>query len=486
MHNITTDISIDDQHTENLSAEHEAHLKQSCRIFVALVGGLLGALWFNAPAELLFLSKLLGVFLGIMTLAPLYLWLQLKEKHIPLMELISLHYFLIFCPPIFLGPITFIGATQASIVKGDDLTMLLLIVSLGIVCFLTGYYAVRFPELKSLPLFNPDWDRTITILLIYLGISTISPVMIPVLPSALAKVGSLAFKVNGSVATYALAVCMYSERLSSQQRKIYLAELGFFIIMCLASGWLHIFVYPMMGFFLGMVQVKNRIPWVKIGIVCFLIVILQMSKSDYREKYWGRQIGSRFTTITDPFSRTKNWLEMAFSNLSSIGEGTKELAQVRVNHLSFFGHVVRVTPKYIPFLNGSSYMAVPATFIPRLLWPGKPGNMKITNELAIRYGWQSERLIGRVSLSPGLLDEAYINFGVVGVVAVMLLFGAFIRWLKDNLGNPANGFGWQLVLIGYMLGGGLMVTWLATSYFGGLWQTLIIITILYWPLRLRS
>ncbi len=309
--------------------------------------------------------------------------------------------------------------------------------------------------------------------------------MIPVLPSALAKVGSLAFKVNGTVATYALAVYMYSERLSSQQRKIYLAELGFFIIVCLASGWLHIFLYPMMGFFLGMVQVKNRIPWVKIGIVCFLVIVLQMSKSDYREKYWGGHIGSRFTTIADPFNRSKHWVEMAFSNLSSIGEGTKDIAQVRVNHLSFFGHVVKVTPEYIPYIKGYSYKFVPAMLIPRLLWPEKPSTMQIANDLTLRYGWQKERLIGKVALSPGLMDEAYMNFGVTGVIIIMVLFGAFIRWLTDNLGDPANGFGWQLVLIGYMFSGGLMITWTAASYLGGLWQTVIVIVLLYWPLRVK-
>ncbi len=125
-------------------------------------------------------------------------------------------------------------------------------------------------------------------------------------------------------------------------------------------------------------------------------------------------------------------------------------------------------------------------FIPRLLWPDKPSTMKITNELAMRYGWLSDHFIGKVALSPGLMDEAYMNFGIIGVMVVMILFGAIIRCLMDNLGNDENGFGWQLTLVGFIFGGGLMVTWTAPSYLGGLWQTIFIIAVLYWPLRVKS
>ncbi len=483
MQNITNSLN---QHTDSLSEQEDAHLRQSGSIYLALTAGLLVILWLNAPVEILIFHKLLGTFLGILTLTPLYFWVQSKEKPMPFMELILLHYFFIFSPPVFLGPVKFVGATQASVIQGYDLTKLLLIVFLGISCLFVGYYVVRFPKLNALMAFHLDWNRAIIFFLVYLGISSISPVLIPRLPAVLAKFGSLAFKVNGSVATYALAFLMYSGRLSPQQRKIYLAELSFFMTVSLASGWLNMFVYPMAGFFLGMVQAKNRIPWIKILCVCLLIIVLQSSKQAYRQAYWGdRMGGERFVSIADPISRTTHWLKMALSNIGSIGEGSKELAQVRVNHLSFFGHVVRVTPEYIPYINGYSYKFVPAMFIPRFLWPEKPSTMQVADDLTLRYGWQAEYLIGKVALSPGLMDEAYMNFGVTGIIIIMVLFGAFVRWLTDNLGNPANGFGWQLAFIGYMLSGGLMITWTATSYLGGLWQTVFVIVVLYWPLRVN-
>jgi hypothetical protein len=177
---------------------------------------------------------------------------------------------------------------------------------------------------------------------------------------------------------------------------------------------------------------------------------------------------------------------MATGNIDSLHVGVRETVVTRANHLSFFGHVVTMTPRSIPYLEGYSYKTIPAMFIPRAIWPGKPSTMEVANTLAVRYGWLAESHLGAVAVSPGLMDEAYMNSGVIGVVLVMFGFGVLIRWLSDNFGSGIYGFGWQLALIGFMCGGGLMVTWTAQSYFGGIWQTFVTITVIYWPLRLRQ
>ncbi|MCP4110851.1 MAG: hypothetical protein GY749_35870 [Desulfobacteraceae bacterium] len=482
-----TDNTLMNQYADSSLPDDEIHLRQSGRIYIVLSVGLLSLLWFNADAEIQTFHKLLGLFIGILTLAPSYQWIKLKDKSIPFIELISFHNFLIYCPPIFLGSVKFVGATQSSIIQDDDLTKLLLLIILGILCLFIGYYVIRLPKIKAIPTLDIDWDRAIPFFLIYLGISAIGPILVPRLPSALFKVGELVFSVNGSVTTYALALLAYKGELSPKQRKIFFAELVLFLTICLSSGWLNAFVFPMAAFFIGVVQAQKKLPWIKMIFVFLLIIILQMSKQTFREEYWGEKMGGQsITSVTQSISRSKRWLEMAFSDIGSIGKGAAEVAQVRVNHLSFFGHVVFVTPKYIPYLDGYSYKYIPAMFIPRFLWPDKPSTMKITNELAMRYGWLSDHFIGKVALSPGLMDEAYMNFGIIGVMVVMILFGAIIRCLMDNLGNDENGFGWQLTLVGFIFGGGLMVTWTAPSYLGGLWQTIFIIAVLYWPLRVKS
>jgi len=473
------------QNADNLTAEDELHLKQSGGIFIIMVTALFVLLWTHSDEDVLVFHKLIGTFLGILTLAPLYNWITLKDKQIPFIELVSLHFFVIFCPQIFLDTVTFIGAAQASVIRDDDLTRLLLIILAGIISLFIGYYAVRLPKIRSFKTFHLDWNRAVNFFLIYLGIAALGPIF-PKLPGALSKLNHLIFHVNGCVAIYALTLCMYSGRLSFQQRKIFLAELVLFLALCLSSGWLGIFLFPIAAFFLGMVQAKNRIPWLRVLSVCVIIIILQMSKGSFREEYWGETMGgSAITSVGESFSRSKNWLEMAFKNIGELGEGATDLAQERANHLSFFGHVTIATPKFIPYLDGYSYKCVPAMFVPRILWRDKPSVMDVTNELVIRYGWLSEQTVGTVALSPGLMDEAYMNFGTAGVIIIMAIFGIFIRWMIDNLGNPENGFGWQLALLGFMVGNGLMVTWISSSYLGGLWQTIITIALLYLPLRIK-
>jgi hypothetical protein len=68
----------------------------------------------------------------------------------------------------------------------------------------------------------------------------------------------------------------------------------------------------------------------------------------------------------------------------------------------------------------------------------------------------------------------------------MTLFGLFIRWVTGFFGEPTKGIGWQLLLIGLISGGGLMITWPAASYLGGSWQTALVIIALYWGVRARG
>jgi hypothetical protein len=220
-----------------------------------------------------------------------------------------------------------------------------------------------------------------------------------------------------------------------------------------------------------------------------LIITLQAAKGEFREMFWGESAGaggSEATSISDAYDRAAKWLQLAFTSLDSLEEGTKETALERANHLSFFGHVLQMTPEHIPYLFGQTYLGIPAMFVPRALWENKPTTMDVTNELALRYGWLSPELTGRVAVSAGIMDEAYMNFGIPGMVFIMFLFGSFVRFLTENFAYAQNGFGWQLALLGFLLSGGIMVTWTATSYLGGLWQTIITIVLLYWPLRVKK
>jgi len=487
MHNISGRAHLT-QRTNAIQDSFSAPSKKSARIFLAFVIFIFALLWINATEDISLANELLATLLGIMLLFPMYQWLRSYEMPIPFLGLISLHYFFIFCPPVFLGPIHFVGAVFSTVTEGEDLTRLLLAILLGSFSMFAGYYMIKPLRIKILPAFHITTTRSIKFFLFYLALSAFGFFLVPRLPGFLGKFGDIVFRVNGVVSTYALAMFMYTGKLSKTQRNIFLGELLLFLMTSAATGWLSLVIYPVAGFLLGEIQVRRRLPLGKLVSIFVLIIALQTAKNTFRQEFWGEDLSGTQepASISDAYERTAKWLQLAFSNLADLEEGTKETALERANHLSFFGHVFQSTPEHIPYLLGQSYRGIPAMLIPRFLWPEKPSTMQITDELAIRYGWLSPEMSGKVAVSAGIMDEAYMNFGIPGIVSVMFLFGYFVRFLVDNFANTQYGLGWQLALLGFILSGGIMITWTATNYLGGLWQTVAAIALLYWPLRVKK
>lgn len=89
-------------------------------------------------------------------------------------------------------------------------------------------------------------------------------------------------------------------------------------------------------------------------------------------------------------------------------------------------------PSEVPLLYGSSYLVIPAAFIPRALWQSKPRSIGV--EVGPTF------LRGAAPVPPGAVGEAFWNFHYAGVIGVFLLFGIFhhfaARTYLANLGQP--------------------------------------------------
>ncbi len=79
-------------------------------------------------------------------------------------------------------------------------------------------------------------------------------------------------------------------------------------------------------------------------------------------------------------------------------------------------------PKKYDYLKGSSYLSVFIAPIPRVLWLNKP---------VVRIGqFVGVKLMERKSISgvvPGVIGEAYMNFGIPGIMVILLAFGVFCK-----------------------------------------------------------
>lgn len=133
-----------------------------------------------------------------------------------------------------------------------------------------------------------------------------------------------------------------------------------------------------------------------------------------------------------------------------IGEGYKEGAELS----NTFNYMMQLTaldtydntafilthfPEKYRYYYGSTYAALFVQFLPRTVWAGKPvgmggplgllkntGDREFTKEKWIRDA-------RGISYSPGLIGEAYANFGNAGIFLLSILFGLSTKFFDRNV-----------------------------------------------------
>ena len=92
--------------------------------------------------------------------------------------------------------------------------------------------------------------------------------------------------------------------------------------------------------------------------------------------------------------------------------------------------ILAEVPQDVGYLYGKSYLAALTVWVPRYLWPEKPG---LIDGMVGETFYNAE-----VGIPPGPIGEAYWNFGYLGIPLIFFLFGIFHKMLCSFLlNNPA-------------------------------------------------
>lgn len=125
-------------------------------------------------------------------------------------------------------------------------------------------------------------------------------------------------------------------------------------------------------------------------------------------------------------------------------------------YTSFYG-MTQSFPSAHPYMCGKTFMYVFVLFIPRAIWKTKPDN-------PVRY--MIECSLGSFAKSNGRavpnIGEMYANFGIIGIILLMFLFGYIVSQLKQFYEKPTEN---RLVI--YSLLYPLMFQWVARGNFSG-------------------
>ena len=107
----------------------------------------------------------------------------------------------------------------------------------------------------------------------------------------------------------------------------------------------------------------------------------------------------------------------------------------RFGQILVFQHVYGQSPQTVPYWGGETYLPLLTSFIPRVIYPNKP-----KEQLGAKFGYVyglTHSDDGITSFNLPWITELLVNFGPLGVVAGMAVFGLFLAGL-DKLFNARN------------------------------------------------
>lgn len=255
------------------------------------------------------------------------------------------------------------------------------------------------------------------------------------------------------------------------------------MIVGLSSGWLGAGAALILIAAMSYLADRRRLPKLAILIVILFSFFFQAGKTEFRATYWTG------TAHASQLDRASFWLNISFEKWRDAledpsSEGMRRLANQslsRVSLLTQSAHVLELTPSIVPYQNGALYSYLVITLVPRYFWPNKPSVSEANRFYQTAYGVTEEENLDSVAIGVGILTEAFINFGWVGVIAIMFLTGTLFDVYQRMLLGPSSGLllsSLGIVLLPQML---TLESQMA-AYMGGLAQQILLSFVVLLPI----
>lgn len=431
----------------------------------------------------------LGVLIFATSLAPLMLWTAQGRRGLPMFELIVLSYALQYSLPLYTQSNGLVIRSQIVPVSWQDLTQALILVEIGLVAFIAGYYlflrsplAAKAPQV-DLP-FSEQGRMTYIYFSFFLGgaVMALSAAGFGLLqaPALGAVTRLLASQFN--IALIVLAYQVYEQtRAPRGQRTLLYAALSFAFLVGLSTGLIENAFIPVVSVFVVQWQARRRLPWQWLVAAAVLFVVLNPAKFAFRSLVW---FGGADYSLGD---RLGLWSNLAAESATNLVQptfaGDRETAVLdalsRFNLVHKFAYVHTMTPQIVPYYQGSTYAYFLVAWVPRAIWPDKPtatggANERMDVDYQLKYEGQA------TSIGIGLLPEAFANFGAIGIILIMMLQGAVLALLSAMFDSKSSDGGRAIYLsVGVYLLNGIGTS--ASVMFGAIFQQVLASAVILRP-----
>lgn len=186
------------------------------------------------------------------------------------------------------------------------------------------------------------------------------------------------------------------------------------------------------GFVLG----GGRVPWRAATVILVAFVLLHEGKFEMRERYWETP-EDRFSHAVSPGQYPAffaEWLGLGIVELFG-GQGGRDQDEPptanlldRASLLQLLIFIDQSLGAGHSTLGGSTYLDIPELLVPRAMTARKITTSESNAKVAIHFGLQDAESANFFSIGWGPLNEAYANFGLVGIAGAAVFFGLFFGW----------------------------------------------------------
>ncbi|MFZ0890306.1 MAG: hypothetical protein WA005_17845 [Candidatus Binataceae bacterium] len=416
-------------------------LKQSIRLALGLILALIAANVLGHSA-MNGAQRTLAIAIVVLSALPTWLWLSGVDRGHPFMMFMGILYAVYYAIPLFFMEDFTVGVYDVPI-TASHITAALWLALGGLLCMLAGYYGPQKWLIAAMvPKFGLRWSnpgalKFTAILFAVVGLAFFVLTQSVNVPKALAQITFFTsdLVLIGSCILFGLQL-MGSLDLGS---KLLLwgvivpvrALLGFGGGAA-AAGFL-----PVLILLIFYCSITHSAPWKTLLIGFLAVLIVRPLMVPLRMATWGGQAeGESIDTKGIMFAR-------AGSEMLATGETPYEyMIQFTLRRLAstmVLTEVMRDTPDHVPYWNGATFVPILFKPIPRLIWPDKP--QEISGEtFGHRYGLL-DRNDYYTSYNLPQVPELYINFGVVGVLIGMFVYGMLYRASLSLFVHPGMGFG---------------------------------------------
>lgn len=407
-------------------------------------------------------------------------WRRKLNDELPVFAMISFMYWLYYAVSLFWGDLiihvarTVLGHQASS----EALTLALAMSLVGICCLWLGA-KTRLANLIA-PRRNVEVSVDLKRRNYLRGVLIASVVLSLVEPSAylLGEGGRQIVSISLSfipLLAFTILLRLYLKGEASQIDKVLI--LGFLVTRLvggLSSGWLGAAAAIMIISAATYLAERRRVPRAAVIAVMVFTLFFQVGKNEFRQVYWTQK------TEASQWDRVTFWVDTSLEKWSTAisdpsGDDLKHLVNQSISRVSLLtqsAHVLEQTPSVVPHQYGRMYSYLLVTLIPRFVWPNKPSVNEANQFYQITYGVTAEQDINKVAIGVGVLTEAFISFGWLGVIGIMFLMGIFFDFyqrtlLQKNSGLFMSSLG--IALLPQMLG----IESQMAAYLGGIVQQVL-------------